>query len=210
MIPWKKTTSLLFAAAWMILAFTGTSRAATELYSIDKDHSFANWTIRHVVSRTSGTFSDVQGKIEIDPEKHAILNAQAVISVFSIDSHHRERDAHLMTSEFFDAHQFGTIQFTSTEARSTGPNKGVLRGNLTLHGVTKEIEFPYEILGFGPDPWGGFRAGFQAATQIKRGDFGMAWGLNLPGGGPVGDEVDINLFIEGVKLGPDGKTPEKK
>jgi polyisoprenoid-binding protein YceI len=158
-----------------------------------------------VVSKTSGTFSDLQGKIEIDPEKLQVLKAEAVISVYSIDSHHRERDTHLLTSEFLNAHEFKSIQFAGTEVQATGNKTGIMHGQLTLHGVTKEIEFPFEILGFGPDPWGGYRVGFQAATKLKRSDFGMIWGLDMPGGGPVGDDVDVTLYIEGVKQSPDGK-----
>ena len=206
----KNSMCFPFVTALMILGLAGTSVAATEVYTIDKDHSFANWTIRHVVSKTSGTFSDVQGKIEIDPEKPSELKAEAVISVFSIDSHHRERDMHLLTGDFFNAHEFNNIQFTGTGVQSTGKDSGILRGRLTMHGVTKEVEFPFEILGFGPDPWGGNRAGFQATTKLKRSDFGIAWGLNMPGGGPVGDDVDITLYIEGVKQPPDGKGLEKK
>ena len=201
----KQSMGLLFITVLMILGFVGASNAAAEVYSIDKDHSFANWTIRHVVSKTSGTFSDVQGKIEIDPEKHLVLKAEAVISVYSIDSHHRERDTHLLTGEFLNAHEFKTIQFASTKVQATGKNTGIMHGQLTLHGVTKEIEFPFEILGFGPDPWGGYRVGLQAATKLKRSDFGMTWGLDMPGGGPVGDDVDVTLYIEGVKPSPDGK-----
>jgi len=206
----KQSMRLLFINILMILGFVGASSAATEVYSIDNTHSSANWVIRHVVSKTSGTFSDVQGKIEIDPEKRWLLKAEAVISVYSIDSHHRERDTHLLTGDFFNAHEFNAIQFTSMDVQSTGKNTGILHGRLTLHGVTKEIEFPFEILGFGPDPWGGYRVGLQAATKLKRSDFGITWGLDMPGGGPVGDDVEVALYIEGVKLSPDGKELEKK
>lgn len=200
---------LVLAGGMLACALSpASSFAAEETYSIDRDHSFANWTIRHVVSRTSGTFSNVQGKIVLDPDDPAKFKAEATISVFSINSNHRERDAHLLTGDFFDAHQFAAMRFESTGARATGKNSGVVRGRLTLHGVTKEIEFPFEVLGFGPDPWGGLRAGFEARTKIRRSDFGMNWGLDMPGGGPVGDEVDVTLFIEGVRLGPDG-TPVK-
>ena len=201
----KQSMCLLFASVFMILGFVGASNAAAEIYAIDKDHSFANWTIRHVVSRTTGTFADVQGKIEIDPQKLQVLKAEAVISVYSIDSHHRERDTHLLTSEFLNAHEFKTIQFASTKVQATGSSTGIMNGLFTLHGVTKEIELPFEILGFGPDPWGGYRVGFQASTKLKRSDFGMTWGLDMPVGGPVGDEVDVTLYIEAVKPSPEGK-----
>ncbi len=205
----KQSMRLLFVNILMILGIAGTSSAATEVYSIDKNHSAANWVIRHVVSKTSGTFADVQGKIEIDPEKGWVLKADSVISVYSIDSHNRERDTHLLTGDFFNAHEFNAIQFNSTDAQSTGKNTGILRGRLTLHGVTKEIEFPFEILGFGPDPWGGYQVGLQASAKLKRNDFGITWGLDMPGGGPVGDDVDVTLYIEGVKLSSDGKALDK-
>lgn len=204
-----RTFRVLTVAAWLILVFSGTALAANDVYTIDKDHSTANWTIRHVVSKTTGTFANVQGKIEIDPEKKTVAKAEAVVDIFSLDSHNRERDAHLLTSEFFSAHEFNTIRFTSTEAQSTGANTGVLRGKLTLHGVTRDIEFPFEILGFGPDPWGGYRVGFQASTRLKRSDYGMRWGLDMPGGGPVGDEVDVTLYIEGVRQTAGGKVTGK-
>ena len=130
----KQSMRLLFVNILMILGFVGASSATTEVYSIDNTHSSANWVIRHVVSKTSGTFSDVQGKIEIDPEKRWLLKAEAVISVYSIDSHHRERDTHLLTCDFFNAHEFNAIQFTSMDVQSTGKNTGILHGRLTLHG----------------------------------------------------------------------------
>ena len=210
MRPGKQFMLLLFVNALLTLVFVAASSAAGEVYSIDKSHSSANWTIRHVVSKTSGTFSDMQGTVVIDPEKLSVLKAEAVISVLSIDSHHRDRDVHLLTSEYFNAHEFKNIQFISTEAQSTGKNTGILHGRLTMHGVTKEIEFPFEILGFGPDPWGGYRVGLQAATKLKRSDFGITMGLDMPGGGPVGDDVDVTLVIEGVKQGPDGKAINTK
>ncbi len=77
-----------------------------------------------------------------------------------------------------------------------------MTGQLTLHGVTRSVSMDYQILGIGQDPWGGMRAGFKASTRIKRSDFGIS---KYAGGGPVGDEVDITLLIEGIKLGADGQ-----
>ena len=210
MRPGKQSMLLLFINALLMLVFIGTSSGAGDVYSIDKNHSSANWTIRHVVSKTSGTFSDLQGKIEIDQEKLSVLKTEAVISVLSIDSHHRERDVHLLTGEYFNAHEFKNIQFTSTDVQSTGKNTGILHGRLTMHGITKEIEFPFEILGFGPDPWGGYRMGLEASTKLKRSDYGITTGLDMPGGGPVGDDVDVTLFIEGVKQGSGDKAADAK
>lgn len=199
----RGTTWLLVLTLGLLFGGTPPAFSAEETYAIDKDHSFANWNIRHVVSKVSGTFSDIQGKIVLDPKNVGNLKVDATISVLSINSTQRERDLHLVTSDFFDARQYASMRFESTGARATGQNTGILKGNLTIHGVTREIEFPFEVLGFGPDPWGGFRSGFEARTKLKRSDFGITWGLDMPGGGPVGDDVDITLFIEGVKQGPD-------
>ena len=200
----------LFALVCSLLVLPRAARAEVETYVIDKDHSFANWTIRHVAARVSGTFSDVGGKVVIDRQNLAASRIDATINVFSLNSSHRERDSHLLTSEFFDALKFKAIRFVSTGVKPTGSDRGVLDGDLTIHGVTRPVELSFRVLGFGPDPWGGYRSGFEATTVLKRSDYGITWGLDLPGGGPVGDEVEVTLLIEGVKLGPDGSPVKLK
>jgi polyisoprenoid-binding protein YceI len=203
-------TLFLFALLVSVLVLPRAARAEVETYAIDKDHSFANWKIRHVAARVSGTFSDVSGNVFIDQQNLANSRVDATINVFSLHSSHRERDSHLLTSEFFDALKFKTILFVSTAVKPTGPDRGTLAGELTMHGVTRPVELSFRVLGFGPDPWGGYRSGFEATMVLKRSDYGITWGLDLPGGGPVGDEVEITLLIEGVKLGPDGKPLKAK
>lgn len=79
-----------------------------------------------------------------------------------------------------------------------------MHGELTMHGVSRSVNLPFKVLGYGPDPWGGYRSGFEAQMDLKRSDYGMNHGLDQKGGGAVGDEVEITLLIEGIKLGPDG------
>jgi polyisoprenoid-binding protein YceI len=210
MVKKHRITLLLFALLVSVLLLPCAARAELETYAIDKDHSFANWNIRHVAARVSGTFSDVSGTVLIDRQNLAASRVDASINVFSLNSSHRERDSHLLTSEFFDALKFKTIRFASTAVKPAGPDRGSLAGELTIHGVTRPVELSFRILGFGPDPWGGYRSGFEATTVLKRSDYGITWGLDLPGGGPVGDEVPVTLLIEGVKLGPDGKPLQAK
>ena len=82
-----------------------------------------------------------------------------------------------------------------------------MTGMLTMHGVSKEMTFPFKVLGFGSDPWGGYRAGFEAHTALKASDFGFVWPLVKDA--PVGDDIEITLLIEGVKLPPENPIAKK-
>jgi polyisoprenoid-binding protein YceI len=194
-----------FALALLLAFAHNLAVAEAETYGIDPEHSFANWTIRHVVARTSGTFSGVKGKVVLDRENMARSTVDAVISLYELNSSHRKRDIHLLTEDFLDAHTYPEMKFVSTRVESAGPDKGVVTGFLTLHGVSREVRMDYRLLGVGPDPWGGQRAGFEADLRINRSDFGISRYTELPGGGPVGNEVEIKLLVEGIRLGPDGQ-----
>lgn len=194
----------LTAGSALALALTLTTpvRADVESFSIDSAHSFANWELRHVVARTSGTFHDIKGSVSLDLSNLARSSVNAVISVYSLNSSHLRRDVHTLTDEFLDARNYPEMKFASTQVTPQSAEKGTLTGQLTLHGVTRPVTMDYQILGFGQDPWGGMRAGFKASTRINRSDFGIT---KFTPSGPVGNEVDITLLIEGIKLGPDGQ-----
>lgn len=174
-----------------------TAMADAEVYGIDNSPSFANWTIRHVVSKTSGTFNDVKGKIILDRADLSKSSVEARINVLSVNSSHAKRDEHIKKEEYLDAGKYSEMRFVSTKVEAKSQTEGVLTGNLTLHGVTKEISFPFKVLGFGTDPWGGYRTGIEAHTAIKASDYGFAWPLKP--NAPVGDDIEITLLIEGVK-----------
>lgn len=196
------------AALALTLGCVLTARADVETFSIDPAHSFANWEVRHVVARTSGTFSDVRGKVVLDTADLAKSTVDVGISVYGLNSSHRQRDIHLLTEEFLDARNYPDMKFVSTKVVPATPEKGRLTGELSLHGVTRPITLDYQILGYGQDPWGGMRMGFRATTRLSRADFGIG---NAGATGPLGNEVDITLLIEGIKLGPDGQpwNPKK-
>lgn len=172
--------------------------ASPETYKIDNAHSFANWTIRHVAAKASGTFSDVTGTLILDQENLANSSVQAKINVLSVNSSHAKRDEHIKKAEYLDAAKFSEMTFVSTKVLAKNATEGLLTGNFTLHGVTKEITFPFKVLGFASDPWGGFRTGIEAHTSIKASDYGFTWAAKV--GAPVGDEIEVTLLIEGVKL----------
>ena len=189
----------IFFASMMLSSFV---MADPDTYRIDNTHSFANWTIRHVASKTSGTFSDVTGKLIIDSKNLANSSVMAKINVLSVNSSHAKRDENIKKKEYLDAANFNQMTFVSTKVaagNSSNSNaaEGILTGNFTMHGVTKEISFPFRLLGFGSDPWGGYRVGLEAHTLIKASDYGFGWASKA--NAPIGDDIEVTLLIEGVK-----------
>lgn len=174
--------------------------AEVESYKIDGAHSFANWSIRHVASKTSGTFNDIRGELAIDRNDLANSKVDATISLLSVNSGHAKRDEHIQKEEYLDVGHFAEMRFVSTKVVATGKDAGTITGQLTLHGVTKEITFPFKVLGFGNDPWGGYRSGFEAKTSLRASDYGFTWPLKA--NAPVGDDIEITLLIEGVRAKP--------
>lgn len=180
-----------------VLLLSCNALAATDMYHIDNKHSFANFSIRHVVSKTSGTFSDVTGIIKIDTEHLENSSVSAKIAVASVNTSLAKRDAHIQKPEYLDALNFGEITFVSKSVKAISTTEGMMTGDFTMHGVTKEILIPFKVLGFGADPWGGQRSGFEASTVIKASDYGFTWVKKS--NAPVGDDVEVTLLIEGIK-----------
>lgn len=191
----KLFTFVIVLIANMLLAVNAS--AEVETYKIDDSHSFANWTIRHVVAKASGTFSDIKGNIAIDRSNLANSSIEAKINVFSVNSSLAKRDEHIKKPEYLDAGKFSEMTFVSTKVEAKTNTEGVVTGDFTMHGVTKTISFPFKVLGFGTDPWGGSRMGLEGHTSLKASDFGFTWPLKA--NAPVGDDIEITLLIEGVK-----------
>lgn len=181
-----------------LVFFSHVASAEVENYKIDNTHSFANWTIRHVASKTSGTFSDVTGTVRIDRSNLAGSSVDARINMLSINSSNAKRDEHIQKEGYLDVAKFAEMTFVSTRVESEGANEGILTGTFTMHGMTKEISFPFKVLGFGADPWGGHRVGLEAHTVIKASEYGYGWGIKPDS--PIGDEIDVTLLIEGVRF----------
>ena len=193
---------IIFALGLLLLP--ALALAEQETYNIDNTHSFANWTIRHVVSKTSGTFNDIKGKLLIDRDNLANSSVDAKINVFSVSSNHAKRDEHIQKEEYLDAAKFSEMHFVSSKIEASNPTEGKLTGVLTLHGISKEITFPFKVLGFGNDPWGGYRTGIEAHTSLKASDYGFTWSLKPDA--PVGNDIEITLLIEAVRAFPEHKA----
>jgi len=171
--------------------------AETQTYNIDAKHSFANFSIRHIVAKASGTFTDITGVIKVDPEQLENASVSAKINVASVNTGLSKRDEHLQKPDYLDAVNFGEMTFVSTSVKPTSKTEGMMMGKFTMHGVTKEIAFPFKVLGFGADPWGGERSGFEGHVVIKASDYGFAWMKKE--NAPVGDDIAVTLLIEGIK-----------
>jgi polyisoprenoid-binding protein YceI len=171
--------------------------AAAETYNIDASHSFANFSIRHVVAKTSGTFNDVTGVITLDPANLNSATVKATINVASVNTGFAKRDEHIKADKYLDVAKYTHIQFESTKVTASNQNQAILQGKLTIHGVTKLVDIPVRVLGYGADPWGGQRAGFEGHVTLKASDYGYGWATGA--NAPVGDEIEVTLLIEGVK-----------
>jgi polyisoprenoid-binding protein YceI len=175
-----------------------TAAAGTRTYKIDKAHSEAVFQVRHLITKVRGRFTDFEGTIQFNAEQPEQSSVSFSINTASIDTNENDRDKHLRSADFFDADNHPTIKFQSTRVKGGGTKFDVV-GNLTIRGVSKELTLPVSFLGFAKDPWGNARAGFETEVTINRKDFGLHWNAPLEAGGfLVGDEVKINLSVQGV------------
>jgi polyisoprenoid-binding protein YceI len=167
-------------------------------WDIDASHSDVSFTVRHMmVSKVRGRFGKFSGEI-VTGENLADSSVTATIDATSIDTNNEQRDGHIRSADFFDVENHPEWTFRSTALRVDGEDLA-LDGELTLKGVTRPVTLALEVNGFGPDAWGGTRAGFSASTAIDRNDFGVDIKMPLDGGGVVvGDKIQIHLEIEGV------------
>lgn len=169
-------------------------------YSIDAAHSSVGFSVRHMVfAKAHGRFTKFEGEIALDEQNLSASSVKVTIDTTSIDTSNEQRDGHLKSPDFFDVATHPTMTFTSTKVDGTGESFK-LTGDLTIHGVTREVTLDAEITGHGKDPWGNFRTGFHAKGQINRTDFGLVWNQVLETGGViVGEKVEISLDVEAVK-----------
>jgi polyisoprenoid-binding protein YceI len=167
-------------------------------WDIDASHSTVGFSVRHMmVSKVRGYFTKFSGEI-VTAEDPARSTVTATIDMDSIDTRQEQRDAHIRSADFFDVGNHTVMTFRSTEVRTDGADWTVV-GDLTIKGITKPVELALEVNGFGPDAYGGTRAGFSARTEISRKQFGVDIDMPMDGGGVVvGDKISIELEIEAV------------
>ena len=182
----------------LILAFSLTSiyvSAKVETYEIDSTHSSIKFSIRHFVAKTTGKFNQFKGTLILDRDNWNNSSVKAEISVPSVDTANKNRDAHLQEEDYFNSTEHLLITFESTKWETTDEkDKFKVTGDLTMMNVTREVVLDVDLLGFGPGMDGAYLSGWEAKTLLDR----TEWGVS--GGQPaVGTEVDVTINIEAIR-----------
>lgn len=180
---------------------TKTASPALTTWTIDAAHSHVEFAVRHMmISTVKGRFGGVTGTVRTDESNPANAQVEVEIDAATIDTREAKRDAHLQSADFFDVGKFPTLTFKSTRVTDVAGDQFRLIGDLTMHGVTREVTLDVTSEGRGTDPWGNERAGFTATGKLKRSDYGLTWNQALETGGLlVGDDIKIAIDVELVK-----------
>lgn len=178
----------------IIAGFVVTPPATAAEYKIDPAHTFVQFEISHLgFSTLVGRFNRMQGVFNWDRANPEGSSIEITIDTDSVDTNWAERDKHLREEDFLHVEKFPAATFKSTNYTGDA-DSGVLEGMLTLHGVTRPVTLEVTAVGEGDDPWGGYRAGFDATTTLRRSDFGMEYDL-----GPKAETMEFKLHVEGIR-----------
>src|SRR5271165_2083920 len=192
----KKLTTLTCLSALLIVQ----SALAADEYVIDKVHSTIGFQVRHLFSNVPGKFDDFTGTIQYDEANPEQSSVKVDLKTASIDTGVKMRDDDLRSPNFFDAAKYPETTFQSKSVKATGSNTFDVTGDLTMHGVTKEVVLKVELIGKGAGMKpGSIVSGWDATTALKRSDFGLAWNKVIEGTQVVGDDVKIELHVEADK-----------
>lgn len=192
----------IITALSTIIALTLPALALAATWTIDPEHSHVGFKVRHLmVSNVKGHFEKFSGTVDIDDKDITRSKVEVSIDTSSINTNVQKRDDHLRSADFFDAATYPAMTFVSKKVTKAGKGRLKVTGDLTLHGVTRQVVLDVE----GPskeskDPWGNIRKGATATTKINRKDFGLNWNKALETGGVVvGDEITITLEVEMIR-----------
>jgi polyisoprenoid-binding protein YceI len=194
----KNITRIFVAVALFLIP----ALASASTWQIDPVHTNIQFTVRHLmISNVKGVFHKFNGAFEIDDKDITKSRASAVIDTASIDTGIEKRDEDLRSANFFEVTKYPTMTFVSKKFTRVGANKFKMTGDLSMHGITREVALDMEGLEtVVKDPWGNMRRGATLVTKINRKDFGLTYNKVLETGGVlVGDEVAINIEVEMIK-----------
>ena len=169
-------------------------------WAIDPSHSTVTFTIRHMMSKVRGEMKIKDGWIDADHEDLSKASVAVVLDAASIDTGVEARDNHLRSADgHFDVANYPTISFTSKRIDGSDRSNFKVIGDVTIHGITREIGLDASFAGEGTDPWGNRRVGFSAQTKLNRKDFNLTWNQALEAGGfLLGDDVRLDIDVEAV------------
>jgi polyisoprenoid-binding protein YceI len=189
-------------AATLVAALAVPSPAATATWQIDPAHTAAGFSVRHMMIATvRGQFKGVTGTVLWDDQDINNSTVDVTIDANTVDTGEPKRDADLKSANFFDVKNYPTITFKSTKIEKISAGKMKVTGNLTVHGVTKQVVLDVEgPSGAVKDPWGNTRVALNASTTVNRLDYGVKWNAKMDSGGMVvGDDVNVNIDLEMTK-----------
>ncbi|OGS74594.1 MAG: hypothetical protein A3F91_01265 [Flavobacteria bacterium RIFCSPLOWO2_12_FULL_35_11] len=171
-------------------------------WNIDPSHSSIRFAVDHmVISEVEGIFSKYEGSIITTKADFSDAKINFTVDVNSVDTDNAKRDGHLKSADFFETEKYPKMTFVSTSVQKTGDHKYNLKGNLSLHGVTKEITLAMTYGGTTKDPWGNTKAGLKVTGVINRTDFGLKYNSVLEAGSlMIGEEVTITAKVELAKI----------
>jgi len=197
----KGILALVVALFTMSLAGSDESRAEAVSYAIDPDHSQVLFKVKHMgISTVTGRFDLMEGAYTFDDKEIGNSSVETTIQTASVNTNKQKRDDHLKSPDFLNVDKYPTITFKSKEVKKGDGDDFTIVGDLTINGVTKQVELDAEYGGKAVDPMGNERTAFTAETKIDRKDYGLTWNKTLDTGGlVVGDEVKIELEVEGIR-----------
>ena len=171
-------------------------------WKIDTVHSHVSFSVKHMmVTTVRGKFNSYRGSVRLDPKDFTRSSFEGEIDVASIDTGNADRDNHLRTNDFFDAADHPKITFKSTAIEPKGDGEYLVRGDITIRGVTRPIALDVEYRGTSKSPYGQTLAGIGVTGSLDRKDFGVSFNAPLETGGVVvGEKVKLELDIEAIQV----------
>jgi polyisoprenoid-binding protein YceI len=192
----KPRLAITFVIVLLALALQPQSVRAADNYKIDSEHAAVIFKVVHYgVGNAYGRFNDPTGAVVLDKADPSKSSFTFEVKTENVDTDNEKRDAHLKSPDFFDARQFPTITFKSKSVKADG-DKFQVTGDLTLHGVTREIVVPITKTGEKDTGKAGYRTGWEANVSLKRSEYGMTYGIQQ---GSIGDDVQLVISFEAVK-----------
>ena len=169
-------------------------------WAIDPSHSTVTFTIRHMMTKVRGEMQVKNGWIDADNEELSKARVEVVLDAATINTGVEARDNHLRSADgHFDVANYPTITFKSKRIEGKDPSNFRVIGDVTIHGITKEVALSASFNGEGKDPWGNRRSGFSAETKLNRKDFNLTWNQALEAGGfLLGDDVKLDIDVEAL------------